>query len=372
MGNESLLNQIALSFIPKIGPVIARNLVAYIGSVDGIFKETAGRLQKIPNIGPKLVSNIINNKKYFSKAEKEIEFIIKNNINVRFFLDNNYPLRLKNCPDAPMILYIKGDVDFNYNKVISIVGTRNATEIGIENCKNLVKNLKSHNPIIVSGLAYGIDICAHNAALENGLDTIAVLGHGLDNLYPSIHKPIANKIINNGALVSDFSSETKFLKTNFVRRNRIIAGLSDATIVIESAMKGGALITADIANSYNRDVFAFPGRITDKYSVGCNKLIKSNKAALIESVSDIEYIMGWKHNAINNNIQKKLFVELTDDEKKILSVINDNDLITIDIICLKVNMPSSKVSPILLNLEFQGLVKSLPGKAYKKIANYIY
>ncbi len=372
MENKSLLNKIALSLIPKVGPVIARNLVSYIGSVDGIFKETAGRLQKIPNIGTQLVSNITNNKKYFEKAEKEIEFIIKNNINARFYLDNDYPVRLKNCPDGPMVLYTKGNVDFNNTKVISIVGTRNATEIGIENCKNLVKNIKSHKPIIVSGLAYGIDICAHNTALENGLDTIAVLGHGLDNLYPSIHKPVADKISSNGALVSDFTSEAKFLRTNFVRRNRIIAGLSDATIVVESAVKGGALITADIANSYNRDVFAFPGRVSDKYSVGCNKLIKSNKAGLIESIADIEYILGWEQNLPKNNIQTKLFVEFSEDEKIILSALKDSNPVTIDIICLKVNMPSSKVSPVLLSLEFQGVVASLPGKAYKINSTYIY
>ncbi|MDA3780758.1 MAG: DNA-processing protein DprA [Bacteroidales bacterium] len=371
MENTSLLNKIALSLIPKVGPAIARNLISYVGSVDGIFKETAGHLQRIPNIGPQLVSNITNNKMYFKKAEKEIEFIIKNNIKAQFYLDKDYPARLKNCPDAPMILYSKGNVDFDVSKVISIVGTRNATERGIENCKNLIEKLKPHNVIIVSGLAYGIDICAHNAALENGLDTIAVLGHGLDNLYPSIHRPIAKEIINNGALVTDFTSEAKFLRTNFVRRNRIIAGLSDATIVIESAIKGGALITADIANSYNRDVFAFPGRVSDKYSIGCNKLIKSNKAVLIESIADIEYILGWEQNHSKNNIQTKLFIEFSEEEKIVLSALKDSDPVTIDRICLKVNMPSSKVSPILLGLEFQGVVKSLPGKAYKKNSAYI-
>ncbi|MEA3316770.1 MAG: DNA-processing protein DprA [Bacteroidota bacterium] len=371
MENSSLFNKIALSLIPKVGPVIARNLVSYIGSVDGIFKESKSKLQKIPNIGPQLVKNIIDNKKYFEKAEKELEFVTKNNINSRFFLDKNYPVRLKNCADAPILLYTKGDIDFDTSKVISIVGTRNATERGIENCKKLVKDLKSHNPIIISGLAYGIDVCAHNAALENNLDTIAVLGHGLDNMYPAVHGPIARKIINNGALVTDFTSKAKFLRTNFVRRNRIIAGLADATIVVESAVKGGSLVTAELANSYNRDVFAFPGRIADEYSVGCNKLIKANKAALIENVADLEYVMGWEHNEIKDIIQTKLFVEFSEDEKKILSVLNNKDAFTIDVICLKVNMPTSKVSPLLLNLEFQGIVKSLPGKAYKTTVNYI-
>jgi DNA processing protein len=234
-------------------------------------------------------------------------------------------------------------------------------------CNELIRDLNEngHNAIIVSGLAYGIDIVSHKAALKNSLKTIAVLGHGLDRIYPSSHKKIAKNIISQGALLTEFLSDTNPDRANFVKRNRIIAGLSDATIVVESAEKGGSLITADIANSYNRDVFAFPGRVNDKYSVGCNKFIKSNRAALIENFKDLEYILGWDvGEAKPKVIQKKLFVNLSDDEKIIVEFLKENDKQSIDIICVKTNFPMSKVSAMLLNLEFSGIVKSLPGKYY--------
>jgi DNA processing protein len=370
MNNKDLKYKIALSLIPKVGHVTAKKLVAYVGSFEGVFKEKKSNLQKIPGIGSKL-SDLIAKADVLTKAEEEIEFINKNNINVLFYLDKHYPERLKNCDDAPILIYTLGQIDLNVRKVISIVGTRKATVEGMSFCEKLIKDLKNreHNPIIVSGLAYGIDAAAHNAALENGLLTVAVLGHGLDIIYPASHKKMARDILKQGMLVTDFPSKSIRDKNNFVKRNRIIAGLSDATIVIESGEKGGALVTADIANSYNRDVFAVPGRVTDNYSVGCNNLIKTNKAAMLTSVEDLEYLMGWEAGKNKNDaVQKNLFVNLTKEQKNIVEILEKEPELSIDNICIRCNMPTSKVSPILLDLEFMGVLKALPGKTYKLIS----
>lgn len=370
MNDKDLKYKIALSLIPKVGHITAKKLVAYVGSYEGVFKEKKSSLQKIPGIGVKL-SDLITRANVLTKAEEEVEFIHKNNINVLFYLDKQYPERLKNCDDAPILLYTLGKVDLNVRKVISIVGTRKATVEGMSFCEKLVKDLKNreHNPIVVSGLAYGIDATAHNAALENGLLTIAVLGHGLDIIYPASHKKMARDILKQGMLVTDFPSKSIRDKNNFVKRNRIIAGLSDATIVIESGEKGGALVTADIANSYNRDVFAVPGRVTDNYSIGCNNLIKTNKAAMLTSVEDLEYLMGWEAGKNQSDaFQKNLFVNLTKEQKNIVEILEKEPELSIDNICIRCNMPTSKVSPILLDLEFMGVLKALPGKTYKLIS----
>lgn len=370
MNNNDLKHKIGIGLIPKIGPVLTKRLITYCGSLEEVFKEKGRNLSKIPGIGDTLAHYIKENN-VLEKAEKEVEFIVKKNIKSLFYLDENYPERLRHCFDAPIIFYYRGDVDFNKQKILSIVGTRNATEYGKEMCNKLVEGLalNNHDVLIVSGLAYGIDIYAHKAALKNNLETIAVLGHGHATLYPALHKEIAAKITTQGALISEFLSHELPEPINFVKRNRIIAGLSDAVVVVESAEKGGALITADIANSYNRDVFAFPGRVKDKFSSGCVNLIKTNKAALIESYKDIEYIMGWQSNNLNSHApQKKLFVELKNDESRVLNMLEGNSELTIDQIALKCRMPVSKVSVLLLNLEFNGLVKCLPGKIYKSLA----
>jgi DNA processing protein len=366
MDNNLLKYKIGISMIPGIGCITAKKLIAYTGSIEGVFKEKRKSLLKIPGIGKVLADEIINNT-VLHDAEKEIEFIEKYKITPLFYLDPEYPERLKRCSDSPVMLYIKGTVNLNHQKILSIVGTRSATHYGKNICEKLVSKLAEagHDPIIVSGLAYGIDVCAHKAALKNNLLTIAVLGHGLKSIYPSLHANIAREISKHGALVTEFTSEVIADRPNFVKRNRIIAGLSDATIVVESGEEGGALITADIANSYNRDVFAVPGRTDDKVSKGCNKLIKTNKASLIENVEDLEYLLGWETQQKNKVIQKELFVKLDIDEQKILDIIQQNGEIPIDSICFKSDMPVSKVSPLLLNLEFAGIVKSLPGKVYK-------
>lgn len=370
MITDDLKYKIALSLIPKIGHITAKKLVSYVGSFEGVFRETKKNLIKIPGIGSILAESIVNSE-VISKAEEEIEFIKANKITPVFYLDKNYPERLKHCDDAPILLYTIGNVDLNTRKILSVVGTRKATTEGIAFCEKLIKDLKvrNHNPIIVSGLAYGIDAAAHRAALHNNLFTIAILGHGLDIIYPASHKKLAKEIINYGMLITDFPSKSIRDKNNFIKRNRIIAGLSDATIVIESGKKGGSLVTADIANSYNRDVFAVPGRVSDIYSQGCNNLIKTNKAAMLTSIEDLEYIMGWESEEENKKIiQQDLFVNLSDEELKITEILKNYKVLPIDSICLKCNMPTSKVSPILLNLEFMGVVKVLPGKMYKLIS----
>jgi len=367
--DNNLQYKIALSLIPKVGPILAKRLIAYTGSPQAVFQESKNNLLKIPNVGEQLAKNIIS-KDYLEKAESELKFIEKYNIHAYFFTDKSYPERLKNCEDSPVIFYSKGWVDFSHVKTLSIVGTRKPTEQGIDLCKKLIKDLAQTNDqlLIVSGLAYGVDICAHTTALEAGLKTIAVLGHGLNMVYPSIHRNIAEKIVTQGALVTEFKSNTKAIAGNFISRNRIIAGMADATVIVESGEKGGALITADIANSYNRDVFAFPGRVNDKYSKGCNQLIKSNKASLIESAADLEYLMGWEvQKQKQRTIQRKLFQELTTKEKEILDVLKAHETIPIDLICNEMQLSTSQISPVLLDLEFKGLVKSLPGKQYKII-----
>jgi len=364
---DPLLYKIAISLLPGIGGVLARNLIAYIGSIEGVFKEKFNALLNVPGIGEKNARKI-SNPEILKKAEEEIRFIDQNNIRVYFYTDKGYPRRLLQCPDAPVLIYVKGDINLDFDKVISIVGTRNATDYGKETCNNLVRSLseRNHRVLIVSGLAYGIDIQAHKSALQVNLPTVGVLGHGLDLLYPSLHADIARKMQENGGLVSDFPSKTKIEPPNFIRRNRIIAGLADATIVVESGEKGGALVTADIAFSYNRDVFAVPGRVNNFWSKGCNKLIRNNGASLIESVADLEYFMGWEKNDHQADaFQKQLFPGLEPDEKIICDVLNRNNPVFIDQVCAQTKLPVSKVSSLLLNLEFKGVVTALPGKMYK-------
>jgi DNA processing protein len=366
---EKLKYQIALTLIPGVGDVIAKNLVSYCGSAEAVFKQKEQQLLKIPGIGSVVAQSVLNFKN-FERTEEECLFIEKNKINCAFYTDKNYPTRLKNCMDAPVLLFYKGNIDFNHNKIVSIVGTRNATDYGKIFCEKLVDDLKPHNAIIVSGLAYGIDITAHKAALKNNLSTVAVLAHGLDRIYPPTHKPIADKMLTSGGLVTEFVSETNPDKENFPKRNRIVAGIADAVIVVEAAKKGGALITAEIANSYNRDVFALPGRIGDTYSEGCNNFIKTNKASLIESIADLEYLMRWDlddGDKKKKQIQKKLFVDFTEEEQKLVSFLNEKGKQDIDSISIYSDLPVSKIASTLLNLEFKGVLKSHPGKMYELI-----
>jgi DNA processing protein len=368
MSETSLIHKIALGIIPYVGDISARKLVSYFGSVEAVFSEPYGNLIKIPGIGPTLAQHICS-KSYLEHAEKEAEYVTKHNIKTYFYLDNDYPYRLKQCEDSPVVFFFKGNADLNANKLLSVVGTRNATQKGKEQCNKIVQNIAERHSdlIIVSGLAYGIDVEAHKAAIANNLQTIGVLAHGLKIIYPSAHASIAKKMIENGGLLTDFISDEQPERTNFLKRNRIIAGLSDATLVVESGIKGGALVTADIANSYNRDVFALPGRPDDKWSAGCNNLIKTNKAALVESADDIEFFLGWQPEKSKKPVQKSLFTELDDNEKAIFELIAKEGEMTIDAICRSLEIPVHKLSSQLLQMEFKGALKCYPGNVYKTV-----
>jgi DNA processing protein len=369
MFDQTLKYKIGITLIKGIGNNLAKNLIAYIGSVEGVFNEKQQNLSKIPGIGETLSKEIIS-QNVLSRAEKEIEFIEKNKIQVSYFTDRDYPFRLKECVDSPILIYTKGNCDLNNGKFVGIVGTRSATETGKENCKKLISDLAANQPntIIVSGLAYGVDICAHKAALDYGLPTIGVIGHGLDRIYPSAHRPTAVKILQDGALLTEYMSQTNPDRQNFVQRNRIIAGLCDAIVVVESAFKGGALITAELANDYNRDVFAFPGRITDEWSAGCNALIKNNKASLIESADDILRFMNWEKQQQNSSstVQTALFLDLSEEEQGIVSTLRQNpEGIQLNELAIQHEKPISKISSMLLEMEFKGVVKCLPGNLYR-------
>jgi DNA processing protein len=369
MSEISLTHKIALSLIPGIGDINARKLVSHIGSVEGVFTESYRSLIKIPGIGINLARSVCE-RSYLETAEKEAEYVTKNDIKTFFYLDNDYPYRLRNCDDSPVTFYLKGLCDLNASKMLSVVGTRNATPRGKELCEKIIGGLAGGHPdlIIVSGLAYGIDIASHKAALSGHLQTVGVLAHGLKTIYPSVHGSTAREIISNGALVTDFLSGALPERNNFLKRNRIIAGLSDATLVVESGIKGGALITADIAGSYNRDVFAVPGRPGDQWSSGCNSLIKTNKAALIENSDDIEYFLDWQPTGAKVPVQRTLFNELGDSEKLIYENLNLNGEMNIDHLCRTVNIPVYKLSAMLLQMEFNGIIKCYPGNLYRIVS----
>lgn len=367
MKNDKLLTyQMAAGLIPGLGPVNAKTIISYLGSVEALFTASEKDFLKIPGIAEKSARQIIKNRRIDDRVYEELEFVKKKNIRTLFYSDAEYPFFLKQCPDAPLLLYMKGKINFSGRKIISFIGTRKAGAYGKDLCRQIIRDLaqKGHNPIIVSGLAYGIDGCAHQAALENGLETAAVLGHGINQLYPAKHRNLAKDIIQQGVILTEFMSSDEFKRQNFIQRNRIIAGLSQATVVIESAAKGGSLTTAEYANSYNREVFALPGRIGDKYSEGCNHLIKTHRAALLQSADDIEYILNWEapKEAVK---QKQIFIELNDNEKKILSALKYGETAMVDQICRNTGMPVYQVSSILLDLEFKGLIRSLPGKMYE-------
>ncbi|MCF8229299.1 MAG: DNA-processing protein DprA [Bacteroidales bacterium] len=366
INNQQLLYQIASTLIPGVGDIVGKKLIDYCGSPEAIFKEKKAHLLKIRGITRKTLNGIFS-PKLLHRAEEEIAFIEKYSIQTMFYTKEDYPTRLKQCIDSPLMLYYKGNADLNHQKIISVVGTRSATHYGREIIEDLIAKLKEYNILVISGLAYGIDTLAHKTSLQHGLQTVAVLAHGLDRIYPYLNKNLAEKIARQGGLLTDFMSKTNPDRENFPKRNRIVAGLSDAIVVVESAKKGGALITADIASSYNRDVFAIPGNVGVKYSEGCNFLIKTNRAALIQSADDIIYMMGWKEQKKKKTVQRKIFIELPENERKLLEMLKENDELGIDKICIKSGISATKVASALLNLEFEGLVQCLPGKVYKLV-----
>ncbi len=358
-----LLYQIAITLIPGIGDINAKKLIAYCGSAEAVFSEKKTNLMKIPGMGRATVDSI-KSSQTLERAEEEIEFIEKNSIQTFYYLDKNFPQRLKHCIDSPVMIYFKGNADLNAKYIVSIVGTRRASEYGREICETLIRDLADLDLLVVSGLAYGIDTQSHKSALDNGLKTVGVLAHGLDRIYPQQNMGLSRKMLEHGGLLTDFMSGTIPDRENFPKRNRIIAGLCDALVVVESAKKGGALITANIANSYDRDVFAVPGRVTDNYSEGCNYLVKTNKAALIQSAADLKYMMQWDSKA-TSSVQTQLFRDLNDEEQLVMDILKENGETSIDFLVLQSKLSNSKIASILLNLEFDGLVKSMPGKMFR-------
>jgi DNA processing protein len=364
---DDLIYKIALTLIPGVGSVNGKSLVAYCGGVKAVFMEKKRALLKIPGIGEQTVDAIANHN-VFGRAEEEIVFIEKNKISSFFFLDKEYPVRLKQCHDSPLMLYYKGIADLNAPKVVAIVGTRKATEYGRDMCKRIVEELAEHNALIVSGLAYGIDTWSHKAAVDNKMETVGVLGHGLDRVYPFANRALAEKMMEKGGLLCEYISQTTPDRENFPMRNRIIAGMSDAIVVVEAREKGGALITAEIANSYNRDVFAVPGRIGDPHSEGCNKLIKINKAALIQSAKDISYLLNWDDLKVKKKaVQRELFINLTPDEELVVNTLKERGDLDVDTLLIETSLLPSKAASILLNMEFEGIIRCLPGKVYRLV-----
>jgi DNA processing protein len=359
-----LLYQIGITLIPGIGDINAKKLISYCGSLEAVFSEKPKNLKKIPGIGESTVNSILS-QNVLTRAEEELKFIEQNKIVPLFYLDKSYPQRLKHCDDSPVMLYYLGNIDLNADKIISVVGTRRATDYGKGICDSIIEGLKDQEVVVVSGLAYGIDTQAHKSALHHQMSTLGVLAHGLDRIYPYSNRSLAEKMLSQGGLITDFKSNTNPDRENFPKRNRVIAGLADAIVVIESAMKGGALITANIANSYNRDVFAVPGKIGDKLSEGCNFLIKTNKAALIQSAEDIKYIMRWETKKESSSRQKKIFMEFTPDEELIMKILEETRESSFDYFIQKLGLSSSKLATALLNLEFEGMIKTLPGKMYR-------
>lgn len=361
---QELLYRIALTTIPNIGAVQAKILVDHFGDAESIFKAKENQLEKLEGIGP-IKAKSIKSFEDFSAVENEIEFVEKYKIQTLFLTDAQYPKRLLNCYDAPTMLYYRGNADLNTSKIISIIGTRSNTDYGRQITEQLIKDLESFKVLIVSGLAYGIDSIAHKAALQNNLQTVGVLAHGLDKIYPHAHSTMAKQMTMYGGLLTEFPRGTLPDKHNFPRRNRIVAGMADATIVIESPEKGGSIITASLANGYNRDVFAFPGRIHDAKSAGCNYLIKNNKAVLLSNADELIEWLGWKEKKGKRRHQKELFITLSKEEQIIMDIMKEKETINIDELNIKSGLNSSSVAGALLNLEFQNVITSMPGKMYK-------
>jgi DNA processing protein len=363
--DNSLLYNIALTMIPNIGSGLAQNLIAYCGSAEAVFKSPKYKLLKVPLIGEERANDILN-ADVMDKAKAELKFIKDYSITPLLYSDAAYPRRLRECADMPFMLYYRGSADLNADKVVGIVGTRNITGYGKEVTTKFVEELAAQDILVVSGLAYGVDIAAHNAALDNKLKTVGVLAHGLNQIYPSQHKPTAKKMAEQGGLLTEYHSQVEMHPSFFPQRNRIVAGMCDAIVVIESAVKGGALITANIANSYNRDVFAIPGRIGDKYSAGCNFLIKTYKATMIESATNLLEAMNWD-SAAKPKKKRQLSLNLSPEEQKIYQLLNENTELEIDRMVALSEMSSGEIAATLLEMEMSGVLVSLPGKRYKLI-----
>jgi DNA processing protein len=361
--DQERLSLLALHFIPGVGTHLIKQLVSYCGSAEEVFKRPKGKLQNIPGVGP-ATAQAITKGNTFGLAEKEIVKASRADTEIIFFTDKKYPSRLKSIDDAPTVLFFKGTCNLNHPKVVGIVGTRQATSYGKSVVERIIADLIPHQALILSGLAYGIDIHSHRQAIHHNLPTLGVMGSGIDVIYPGNHADVARKMMDRGGLITENFFGTKPDAHNFPSRNRIIAGMCDALIVVEAAESGGALITAEIANSYNKDVFAIPGSIGQTYSEGCNKLIKINKAALLTSVKDLEYVMNWVPGEGVTEIAKGN-IELNDEEQLIVDVIlSKGSAMHTDELAWKTGIHPGALAALLLQLEFKGAINSLPGKMY--------
>lgn len=365
--HSELFYRLALTLVPNIGDVQAKILVQHFGNAASVFKAKTAALEKLDGIG-NVRAQSIKHFTDFHLVEKELSFLEKYKIRPIFLTDDAYPRRLLNCYDSPTLLFYKGTADLNASRIVAVVGTRSNTEYGKTFTETLIRDLASHNVVVVSGLAYGIDAIAHKAALKHGLPTVGVVGHGLSKIYPAPHAALAKEMIAaGGGLLSEFFHDTKPDKHNFPLRNRIVAGIADATVVVESSVKGGSMITAKLADGYNRDVFAPPGRTTDKASAGCNHLIKYNKAVLLTDAAELLDVMGWSEKKATPKKQRELFIELSADEQTILALVQREQAVHIDEINAGSGMSSSAVAAAILNLELQGVVQGMPGKMYRVV-----
>ena len=350
----------------------AHRLMEAAGSATTIFSNAKNLKDIVPDVSQKVIDAIVNCD-VLRLCEAEIRFAEKNGIRCLTLNDEDYPSRLRECDDAPLLLFYRGTANLNSLHIINLVGTRHATEYGKEICQRFISELRDimSDIIIVSGLAYGIDINAHRAALQYGMDTVGVLAHGLDRIYPAVHRRTATEMLNHGGLLTEYPSGTNPDRQNFIKRNRIVAGMSDATIVVESAAKGGALITADIAESYNRDCFAFPGRIGDEFSIGCNALIRNNRATLLQSAEELVKAMNWDYTPTSSpreGIQRQLFPDLTPEEELVTSQLEKNpDGLQINTIVVNTNIPINRMTGILFEMEMKGIVRALAGGVYKLV-----
>ena len=372
--NQETLYAVALTRINYFNVATSLQLYRKLGSATNIMEHRHDIRAVLPDATPRLIKALKDISDAMRRAEKELEFDENHRIKPLVFNDDDYPQRLRECEDAPLVVYYRGTADLNKQRIISVVGTRHCTVYGQEIISKFISQLKELCPdvLVVSGLAYGVDIQAHRNALKNGFETVGVLAHGLDYLYPTAHRDTATEMLKQGGLLTEFMTSTNADKINFMRRNRIIAGTADATIVVESAAHGGGLITADIANSYGREVFAFPGNIGMPYSEGCNNLIRDNKAALITSAEDFVKTMGWEQDAKlkkarEKGIERQMFPELTDDETRIVNTLQHTHDLQANIISVKCGLPISTVASTLFNLELKGIVRLYAGGVYHLI-----
>lgn len=357
------IQQIALTLLPGLGKKKIRTILQHI-EVEDFFKFSKHRLKTIRGLDEKTLIQL-NRDLAIQQAENYAVYFERHGIHPIFYSDTLFPQRLNQCDDAPILLYSKGNASLNMSKIVAIVGTRNATSYGYHCCDELLESFVGKDILVVSGLAYGIDNYVHQRCVSLGIPTVGVLGHGLDRIYPAVHQPIAQKMIENGGLLSEFLPGIKPNRENFPMRNRIVAGMCDATIVVESAKKGGSLITAELANDYSRDVFAYPGDISREYSKGCNYLIQKNKAHLITSSADFFDFMNWNEIKKVNPTQQKLFPELNEDEMKIVELLQEKEELSIDVISLKTETPLQILNGFLLQMEMKEIIKSLPGKRFR-------